>query len=99
MHTPALSNSTAPQAQAHTPHDPDTNLHSQLPSAQTDLPCPQLTQTAENPSPSSSTSDMASPLSIPQPDLAPNPSLSTHPMVTWSKNQISKPKQPTDGTV
>jgi hypothetical protein len=99
MHTPALSNSTAPQAQAHTPHDPDTNLHSQLPSAQTDLPSPQLTQTAENPSPSSSTSDTASPLSIPQPDLAPNPSLSTHPMVTRSKNQISKPKQPTDGTV
>uniref|UniRef100_A0A2N9F0Q1 Uncharacterized protein n=1 Tax=Fagus sylvatica TaxID=28930 RepID=A0A2N9F0Q1_FAGSY len=84
MHTPALSNSTAPQAQAHTPHDPDTNLHSQLPSAQTDLPSPQLTQTAENPSPSSSTSDTASPLSIPQPDLAPNPSLSTHPMVTRS---------------
>uniref|UniRef100_A0A2N9ESZ2 Reverse transcriptase Ty1/copia-type domain-containing protein n=1 Tax=Fagus sylvatica TaxID=28930 RepID=A0A2N9ESZ2_FAGSY len=42
--------------------------------------------------------DTASPSPIPSTEI-PNPPLPNHPMVTRSKNHISKPKHPTDGTI
>uniref|UniRef100_A0A2N9IC28 Reverse transcriptase Ty1/copia-type domain-containing protein n=1 Tax=Fagus sylvatica TaxID=28930 RepID=A0A2N9IC28_FAGSY len=107
--------STAPSQVQSTPtaspiyHTPETGPNTLSP-LQTD-PSPGLSPhtspntTHESPNPSPS---LSSPNSFPEPppsssalpSFTPNPpNTSTHPMLTRSKNNITKPKLPTDGTV
>uniref|UniRef100_A0A2N9F495 Reverse transcriptase Ty1/copia-type domain-containing protein n=1 Tax=Fagus sylvatica TaxID=28930 RepID=A0A2N9F495_FAGSY len=101
MRTPAHYNSAVSPAQSATPQGPPESTQDQNSLALTNTHGPEITQPIDPPSPLSSTSDTAhtsTEIPISSTEI-PNPTLPHHPMVTRSKNHISKPKHLTDGTV
>jgi hypothetical protein len=98
MRAPTHYNNVASPAQSATPQGSPESPDHQNPFPLTNTHGPEITQPIDTPSSLSSTPDTAHPSPIFSTEI-PNPTLPHHPMVTRSKNHISKPKHLTDGTI
>jgi hypothetical protein len=95
---PALLNSTADQALSNSPADP-AHTHSTPASAQNSLPnCLPTESLSSSPPTPENQPTVSSPQSDANTTINP-PQISIHPMITRSKNQITKPNLLKDGTV